>query len=214
MKNPAILLLSLITLAGCPNVEELPERVDVRINVAGLEFQSNESDSLKSAMDDIFSDFQHIYSHTDISLDKEGAYYNLSTASIGQGIYTSLAVGTYHVYGWGGYASPFGAAEMSFFIPEGEVVIDAGSTSIQINAEPDCCLILVADFHDQLESAYISGSSNPGTGFFKMDHYYFSYLNPESNNQVHIVKKSGAEILMNPSELSKGYKYKVEITSE
>ena len=145
MRKPTILLLSLITLTGCPNVNELPERVNIKINVVGLEFQSNETDSLKSTLLDIFSDFEYTYAHTDLNMDKEGASLNVSTGSIAQGISTSLVVGTYHVSGWGGYAYPYGNADMSFQISDQEAVVDKGSTSINLDADPDCCLILVAD---------------------------------------------------------------------
>ncbi len=156
----------------------------------------------------------HSYAFTDFYMDKVGAYYNVSTGNISQGISTSLAIGTYRVSGWGGSASPFGNADMSFQIPDQEVIIGAGSTSLNLDADPDCCLILVADFNDHLESAYISGGGNPGNDFFRKDHYYYTYISPYSGNQAHILKKSGAKLIINMGELSIGNTYKVEITSE
>ena len=213
MKKLTILLLSILILTGCPNTDEIAERVNVKINVVGLEFQSDGPDSLKSAPVDAFSDFEHNYAHTDLNFYREGASYTFSTGSIGQGIATYMSVGTYEFYGWGGYASPSGTPEMSFSIPDQEVVLETGSTSIDLVADVDCSLILVADIHNQIESAVISGTGYP-VAFFQVGIYRYVYVAPESPYQAHIIKKNGAELVIDLKDLNTGTTYKIEITMD
>ena len=214
MKKLTILLLSLLILIGCHNTDDVTERVNVKINVAGLEFQSDEPDSLKSAPVDVFSDFEHTYAHTELYFHREGASYTFNTGTIGEGISTSMSVGTYQFYGWAGSASPWGAPELSFYLPEQQIVINSGSTSINLEADVDCSLILVADIHNQIDSAFISGPGYPGVTFTHIGIYYFTYVQPESNYQAHIVKKNGSELAIDTEDLNTGSTYKVEVTAD
>lgn len=213
MKKLTTLLLSLLILTGCPNTDEITERVNVKFNVVGLEFQSDEPDSLKSAPTDVFSDFEHTYAHTELNFYRERANYSFSSGDIGQGIATYMTVGTYQLYAWGGHASPSGTPELSFSIPEREVVIETGSTSIDLEADVDCSLILVADIHNQIESAVITGDGYP-VAFFQIGIYRYVYVAPESPYQAHIIKKNGSELVIDIKDLNTGTTYKVEITMD
>ncbi len=214
MKKIALLLLTVLILTACPNIYEVPERVQLKINVVGLDFLSEEADSLKSAPMDIFTDFEHNYSHTDIYLFREDAQYNLSTGSIGQGVHTSISVGTYEVNGYGGYSSPYGIGELSFTIPDQKVVVETGSTSIDIEAFPDCGLILIADDHDLVETTFISGDGTQGVEFSQVGYYRYTYFRPQSSFQAHIIKKDGAELVLNTGDLNTGRIYKIVIAMD
>ncbi|MEN8227629.1 MAG: hypothetical protein ABFS38_05695 [Bacteroidota bacterium] len=214
MKKLTILLLSLLILTGCPNTDDPTEKVNVKINVVGLEFPSDNPDSLKSAPVDVFSDYKHTYAHTELNFFRDGANYSFQTGSIGQGITTSFSVGTYNFYGWSGSARPTGSSEMSFYLPEHKVVVNSGTTSIDLEADADCSLILVADIHNQIESAFISGPNYPVNAFTHNGIYYFTYVRPESNYQAHIIKKDSSVLTIDTRDLTTGRTYKVEVTAD
>lgn len=214
MKKIALLLLSVFTLTACPNSNEAPDWVPVKINIVGLDFFSEEADSLKSAPMDVFSEFEHIYANTDIYLHREGAHYNISSGRIGQGVSTSMSVGKYHVNGYGGYSSPLGLGELSFILPDQETVVETGTANINLNAIPDCGLILIADVHDQLKSAYIAGEGNTGLQFSQSGYFRYTYFSPEAAFQAHIIKKNDEEVVIGTNDLKKGRIYKFEILAQ
>lgn len=214
MKKLALLLLTVLTLTACPNSYEVPEKVQLKINVVGLDFLSEEADSLKSAPMDIFSDFEHNYAHTEIYFYREGANLSLGTGNIGQGVSTSMSVGTYEVNGYGGFASPFGIGELSFILPDQEVNVEPGSTTLDIEAFPDCGLILIADYHDLVETAFISGNGTQGIEFSQVSYYRYTYFMPQSSFQAHIIKKDGTELVLNTGDLHTGRIYQVEVTMD
>lgn len=211
MKKLALLLLSVLILTACPNSYEVPERVHLKINIVGLDFLSEDADSLKSAPMDVFSDFEHNYSFTDIYLYREGANYNISSGSIGEGVSTSMSVGKYQVYGYGGYSSPLGLGELSFILPDQEAVVETGTANINLNANTDCGLILIADVHDQLKSAYITGEGIKGLEFAQTGYYRYTYFRPEAAYQAHIIKKNDEELVIDTKDLSTGTIYKFEV---
>ena len=126
MKKIALLILSVFTLTACPNSNQVPEWVHLKINIVGLDFFSEEADSLKSAPLDVFSEFEHNYSYTDIYLYRDGAHYNISSGFIGQGVSTSLSVGKYQVNGYGGY---YGT---------GEPIVSCTVTLFRLTSVPSC----------------------------------------------------------------------------
>lgn len=212
MKRTALLLLSPLILSACNLPVEPPERVQLKITMAGLEFETDKADSLKSATADLFSGFIPVFAHTDLFLTREGASYSFSSGSIGTGISTALTVGKYQVEGYGGWATPLGTGQMTFFIPNRQVEIDAASTSLKLDANPDCALILVADLFEQLETAYIEGAGNPGTQFARQGYFWYSYFLPMQGYQAHIVKKSGGALVISTADLMPGHKYEVGVT--
>ncbi len=214
MKKLVLLLLSVLILTACPNSYDVPEKAHLKINIVGLDFFSEEADSLKSAPMDVFSDFEHNYPYTDLYLSREGAQYNISSGSIGQGVSTYMTVGKYQVNGYGGWASPLGIGELSFILPDQEAVVETGTTNINLNAIPDCGLILIADVHDQLKSAYIAGEGIKGLEFPQTGYFRYTYFRPEATFQAHIIKKNDEEVVIDTKDLSTGTIYKFEVLEQ
>ena len=214
MKKLPIFLISALIFTGCPNAGDLPERIPLKIVITGLEFTSGEPDSLKSATDDIFDEFEYNYEHTDLTFWGERSNYSFSTGTISAGINTYMAVGNYQVDGYGGWANPLGSPLLSFHVRPLEVKVESGTTELEILADPDCGLILLADPLEQLEDAYITGNGNPGVPFTKQGIYRFTFVQPDPSFQAHIVKKNTEELVLNLNEISVGKTYKIEVIQE
>ena len=120
-------------------------------------------------------------------------------------------MGTYQAEGYGGWASPFGTGELTFIVPGQEIVIESGSTQIQLDADLDCALMLVADVHDQLETAFISGEGNPGVAFSQDGDFWYTYFRPQAGFQIQLLKKSGEKQVMETQDFSTGRLYKIEV---
>ncbi len=208
-----ILLLSVI-LSGCSNTSEVPERAYVKVKVSGLDFATNEPDSLKSASEDVFSAFEHNYAHCEIYMHQDQAGATIRSGNIGDGIKTFLVLGTWHVDGWGGSSSPLGLPELTFQIPTQNVTVTAGSDSIEVQADLDCALILVADPHDQIESAYMLGEGLQVVDFYTVDHFYYTYFMPQASYQALIIKKDSTELILNAGEFNTGTTTQVVITKD
>lgn len=214
MNKIALLLLSVFTLTACPNSNPVTEKVHLKINIVGLDFISEETDSLKSAFLDVFSEFEHNYAYTDIYLYSDDAHYNISSGRIGQGVSTAISVGKYQVNGYGGYSSPLGIGELSFILPEQEAVVESGTANMNLNAIPDCGLILIADVFDQLKSAYLTGEGAKGLEFSESGHYRYTYFSPTAGFQAHIIKENDEEVVMDTKDLKTGRVYKFEILAQ
>ena len=72
----------------------------------------------------------------------------------------------------------------------------------------------MADIHNQIESAVISGGAGYPVAFFQVGIYRYIYVAPESPYQAHIIKKNGSELVIDLKDLNTGTTYMVEITMD
>lgn len=214
MKKITLLILSSVLLSGCPNAIDLPEKVQVKIILDGFDFNDGNLDTLKSASANVFDDFEHNVAYTELFFWGDNSSINIRTGAIMDGISVSMVIGEYQVDGYGGWANPGGSDELSFQLLPRQITVASSTTELIITTNPDCALILIADPDELVSEVYITNVGNTNTTFSKQGIYWYSYFLPDPEFQAHIVRKNGADLVINTNSVQKKTIHKVEIVAD
>lgn len=214
MKKIGLLVLALAILSAC-NKEKTDPQVELKVNISGFSVSADDFGALKSTGGTVFDDFMHVFAPGKLYLKTEdGTEFTFSSGENSlDGASITLAPGKYTIYGASfEHPTPMGSKHMLYEIPGQDVYIYHDTKTLDLEVEPTCALVLVADSYASLSKAYLQKYfHNEMWNLYAKGIFYYSYFLPDEDYYLNLVRKDENEFTLPTKDLKYGYVYKIEV---